>query len=198
MNVRLKKEFAFSTGLVFDGNYAINQYMMTLRMVTNTSDHREQNVAYERVKYWIHNVLDHSVFIQQDSELLPAFLATGQRVITVTEAPVDQIIGIMLYSKLNAIVEERLIITDIELQSVLGDGMIYLHNEHESVGPFANDGWWQDPRPVYNDVAQRARGNKVVTLGRSQEWKDLDLDWEENDEESNTVVFADFKRDETK
>jgi transcriptional regulator CtsR len=113
MNVRLKKEFAFSTGLVFDGNYAINQYMMTVSMVTNTNDHREQNVAYERVKYWIHNVLDHSVLIQQDSELLPAFLATGQRVITVSEAPVDQIIGIMLYSKLNAIDEERLIVVDV-------------------------------------------------------------------------------------
>lgn len=198
MNVRLEKEFAFSAGIVFEGVYNINQYMLKIRMYTNSDDHHEQNVAYERVKYWIHNVLDSSVIVQQDIENLQAFVATGQRVITVTEAPVDQIIGIMLYSKLNAITQDRLIITDVHISSVMGDGMTYLHNENESVGPFAEDGWWQDPRPVFNDIDIRSRGDKVVTLGRPTDWKDLNLDWQEAQEENNTVVFADFKRDETK
>ncbi len=197
MNVRLRREFGFSTGIVFDDRYVINQYFVALKMLTASDDHYQQNIAYERVKYWLHNILDSAVIIQQDHPLIPAYMATGQRVITVSESPVDQIMGIMLYSKLNAITQERLIITDVEIHSVLGDSMIYLHNENESVGPFAEDGWWQDPRPVFNDIRTTNRQDKIVSLDRVLDWKDVDLDWEPTEDKDNTVVFADFKRNET-
>lgn len=196
MNVRLKKDFVFSAGVIFNDNFFINHYAAQLKMMTVSNDTHEQNVAYERVKYWIDNILDSSILIPSSNQKIMAFTETGQRLVTLPEEPVDQVIGIMLYCKLNAITEGKLIITDVEISSQQGDNMIYLHNESENLGPFGADGWWQDSRPKCANIRHQPN-DKIIELVKPPEWKDLGLDWIEDTDSDSTVVFADFKKNET-
>ena len=101
MNVKLKKKFDFASGMVYQKKFLINLYSIELKMVTATNNPTEQNIAYERIHYWIDSVLNDGVLIADDSELISAYRETGQRLITLPTDPVDQIIGFILFSKFN-------------------------------------------------------------------------------------------------
>lgn len=196
MNVRLRKDFVFNTGIVFQDQYLINQYHVTLDMITTDSESYQQNVAYERIKFWLAEIMENSVMIPTGHAKVAAFAETGQRVITLPDEPLDQIIGIMLCCKLNAICEDRLLVTDVELSSKCGEDMIYIHSFDETVGPFSTDGWWNDSKLTYNNIHEHH--DNIVPLSHTTTWKDIGLDWEKTQPQDSKVVFADFKRDETK
>ena len=103
MNVKLKKTFDFATGMVYQKKFLINLYSIELKMVTATNNPTDQNIAYERIHYWIDSVLNDGVLIADDSELISAYRETGQRLITLPTDPVDQVIGFILFSKFNLI-----------------------------------------------------------------------------------------------
>lgn len=195
MNVRISKHLDLIAALVFQEDFLVNQYSININMVTATDDHRQQNIAYDRIKFWLSNMMSHSILIKKDNKLLDAFKSTKARLITLPEEPVDQIIGIMLYSKLNSIVEGRMVITDLDIMSVQGDHTVYYHSEDETLGAFANDNWWNDPSPVFNDLKDTG---KIVSLKQHIDWASQGLQWDDHQQENNTVVFADFGKDETK
>ena len=116
------------------------------------------------------------------------------------EQPIDQIIGIALYSKLNAILEQRMFIHDVTIQSDLGDNVRYLHSDQESLGPLSQLGWWQDASPAHSDFKSPAGKKHVVRLNRTLTWQDLELEWSDVESvesaDDNTVVFAKFGPDE--
>lgn len=199
MNVRLLKNWGWNSGIVHEGEYHINTYALSVDLLTATEDHREQNIAYDRMRHWITEVLTDAVMIEQGHELVDAFLTTGQRVIEMPTGPADQLVGIMLYRKLNAIMEGRIIVTDISVSSDLGDHMVYLHSDGDAEGPFADSGWWSDSRAVFS--SRRPRKNaKVISMSRQSEWIDLGLDWNEvpRSNDPNTVVYAEFPKNENK
>lgn len=197
MNVRLGKNYNWLSGLVWDGEYMINAYEIQLQMITNTADPELQNLAYNRLNYWIHSVMQDSVLLGQENELGTAFQATGQRVITLPEEPVDQLVGMMLYCKLNSIMHPQITITDLAISSRVGDDMIYHHSAEEALGPFAAPGWWQDAGPRWSDAKAKKSRNNVIAINRIPEWKDLDLEWGAAEGKQNSdVLFAQFRKDE--
>lgn len=199
MNVTLKQSFEFSTGLVYQNEFQVNTYSVTLKLLTVSTDSDAQNIAYERMKYWIYRVLQDSVLIDLFSDRLPAYQETGQRLLILPEEPVDQIIGIMLYLKLNSIMENRMVVTRVEISSTAGDNMVYSHYAGEELGPMKIDGWWSDPKPIWGTAKKPRGNNKVIELGRMPEWGDLDLDWNSpGEKENSTVVFADFNKNDDK
>ena len=194
----MRKTFVWSSGIIYQDRFLINNYEAKIDMISASEDHREQNIAYERIKSWMYEVLNGSILIQSEDPKLASCIDTGTRVLILPEPPVDQVLGMMLYCKLNAIVEDRLIVTDVEISSVAGDGMSYLHSEDENVGPFMNVGWWQDPRPIWSFTRSSAT-DKIIALNRPLEWKDYELEWPESEDMNNdSVVFAKFNRDEEK
>lgn len=183
---------------MYENRLIVNQYQLVVDLLTVSTDHHQQNVAYERMKYWIHEVMDQSILIGQHSDMLDLVAQLSDRVIAVPGEPVDQVVGIMLYLKLNAIMENRMIVTDVEICSSQGDYTSYLHNTRENLGAdLEQDGWWSDLRPVWTTLKSRDQG-KVVSLDRGPDWKDRGLDWDEvGDTAQDSVVFANFKKDET-
>lgn len=199
MNVKLKKSFKFYTGLVCDNEFAINIYDVVLHMTTISTDSEQQNIAYDRICYWINEVLNDSVLIGADSGVLDAYKATGQRLIVFPQIPVDQVVGSMLCLKLNAIAEDRMAVTGVELASSYGDNVVYLHHAGEEVGLLNGKGWWTDSRPFWADINKRKAVNNVISMNRMPEWSDLNLAWENPTERQNdNVVFAEFPKNENK
>lgn len=193
MNVRLRKKFVWSAGLIVQEHFHINHYETDVSMITMTDDNREQNICYERMVTWIHEIANGSIMIEASDPAHTTWLKTDARVLSLPHQPVDQIIGMMLYSKLNAIAENRIMITDVNISSSMGDDMMYLHDHQESLGPFTSSGWWQDPRPTWSHEKRNNIG-KVIRLDRLPEWSDYDLEWQQSDTSGSTdsVVFAKF------
>ena len=193
-------------GVYYDDRLQMNEYTTKIYMMTNTYNPEDHNIALNRIKYFICNELDNTIFINSNDEINCRKLSSvGLNITTLPGEPVDQLVGIMLLTKLATIVEERMIIGEVEMSSVLGDGIVYIHSENETSDDLAIPDWWNSIDLVHCDP-DLIEGEKVVTMHKSSVWRDLDLQWpdiEDNtpddDETGNTVVFADFKRlDDTK
>ena len=197
MNVRLTKTWQWQSGTVQYDTFFINSYSARIQMYTTGMDATEHATAYERMDHWFSEVMQDSVMISVDYAKLKHYAQTGQRLLVFPEDPVDQLVGIMLCLKLNAITEGRLIITDVDLGSINGADMVYRHNHSEACGPLSSPGWWTDPRPNWASASSRGAPGKVVSLSRTPEWNTLELDWtSSHDNKQSAVVFADFDRDE--
>lgn len=196
MNVRLKHTMPFTAGVYYDGEMRMNHYTMHLHMTTNSSDAVSHNVAFERLKYFVYNKLDSTIFINSShTQQCENFVNAGLSITTMPGEPVDQLIGLMLYYKLNAIMEDRIIVDETEISSMLGENMTYLHseNEHTDIGVLPD--WWTTSDATNNDFVLLDT-NKVVSMHTNTVWRDMDLLWPDMPvavETGNIVVFRDFK-----
>jgi hypothetical protein len=177
-------------------------------MMTTTPDAESNNVAFERIKFFVNEVLDSGVFIfKDDVEQCKLLSNAGVKIITLPDEPVDQIIGIMLYCKLNAICEDRMIVGEVEISSAHGGDVTYIHSDDEPVGPYDQEGWWNESNLVHYHRAITETEN-IMSLSSAAAWRDLNLQWPDDDIEpdnskiepddtGNTIVFVNFKKDET-
>ncbi len=186
----------FTAGVYYGGEMRMNHYTAVLHMTTNSSDAVSHNVAFERIKYFVYNKLDSTIFINGNHEQQCAnFVSAGLSITTMPGDPVDQLIGLMLYYKLNAIMEDRIVVDETEISSMLGENMVYLHsdNEHTDVGVLPD--WWTATDATNNDLVLLDT-NKIVSMHANTVWRDMDLLWPDSPaaaETGNIVVFRDFK-----
>jgi len=201
MNVRLRYEMTFTAGIYYAQQMKMNNYDLIIHFSTNTESVEDHNIALERIKYFVDEILDSTIFIQQGrTEQLKLFSDAGCKVTTLPEEPVDQIVGMMLYTKFDAITEDYLKIVEIELASSLGGNVYYKHNLLESLGPLEDPGWWSQNNLVHNDLSSINDDVKIYKIARDISWHDVDLHWttDETPEPTTTaeIVFGRFQRDE--
>ena len=198
MNVKLQYDLEFMAGVYFENQLHINSYSVNLQLLTQTKDAASTNIAMERLKCFVHFDLGNTVFINQNQpEKAEMLQILGANVTTLPEDPVDQIVGIMLFAKLNAIMEGRMIVTRLDISSVMGDDIWYQHEEEDALGPFAEDGWWHRPGTQHNNIDVETGSDKVVKVN-PHSWSEYGFVWpeEQNENSGNTVVFANFSRNE--
>jgi len=201
MNVRLQYTANFNAGIYYNGQMQMNNYVAKIYMLTNTPDGTASNVALDRIKHFIYTQIDSSILIDSENqEQCQKYVAANLNVTTFPGDPVDQLVGIMLYYKLKAITEDRMLIGEVEISSTLGEGLIYIHGDNENVNDVTIPDWWESVDLVHCD-RELIDSDKVVNMHHTSVWRDLDLAWPdieddtpEGHETGNTVVFADFKR----
>lgn len=200
MNVRIAQLVGFNAGAWYDGALEMNQYTVKLWMITQSVSADEQNVAFRRAKYFIYNELESTIFVDSSDESKCAELArAGLDITTLPGEPADQLIGIMLFHKLNAIMEGRIALLEVEISA--GDAVIYLHGENETSESLPIPDWWTSADLTHSDFTS-VDSDKVLSIPQGTSWRDLDLAWPNtpsDDNSGNIVVFADFKQsDDTK
>lgn len=199
MNVRLQYNLEFSGAIHIDGALRINQYQVNLNLETQSADRAAINVAMDRLKCFVNLELADAVFVnQQERDLCELLQMIGANVVSLPDDPVDQIIGLMLFCKLNAIMEGVMAITALDICSNLGDNVWYEHTEEDAVGPLAAPGWWHNSGTVHNDLTESENTDKVVKV--LHPWAEYGLLWPEAvdkiKENEHTVVYAKFPRHE--
>lgn len=193
MNVRIQYPAEFLAAAYWDDTVLMNCYTVRCEMITGTDNAVEQNVALERLKWILFHAMQNSVFVDaREKAVIKRLEAAGLRTVPLPAPPVDQVVGMMLYSKLEAVMEGRISVTQLSLSSELGENVIYYQNNMESLGPVAQPGWWQNPEPVCSDARSTA---KVVSIEAGQTWKSLDLHWTQDDSDAKSNVVA-FRKDE--
>lgn len=204
MNVRISYETDFLAAFYLPTDpprpsVMVNRYHLRLDMVTMSENHSAINTAMERLKVFIADHMTHTVFVSQiHQEKIATLMSLGINTTSLPEDPVDQIVGLMLFAKLNAIMCGRLRIHSLDLASDMGDGVWFGHMDHESQGPFAQDGWWNHSNSSHNDVSAGHSPN--VSHLAADIWKEYDLEWPDNtrvDIEAK-VLYADFTDNATK
>ena len=198
MNVRLQYTMNFTAGVHYHEQMIMNNYMLKVFMITNTAVAENTTIAFERLKYFIAE-LDSTIFVNSEEQLAcQKYVNAGIKITTLPVDPVDQIIGVMLFHKLNAIMEDRIIMVETELSSVLGDSMVYIHSENETADNLVIPEWWMTPDLVHCDT-DLIDNDKVLAIHQTGAWRELDLGWIDTvqPDQTGNIVFADFKRDET-
>jgi hypothetical protein len=203
MNVKIGYTSHFIAGVWWDSRLIMSTYTVTFKMITATDSAQDTNTALDRLRYMVEEYLVDSVFIKEtDVDQIKLLRAAGIKVITMPEEPVDQIIGMMLYSKINAVMEGCMLIRSIMLSSTAGDDVIYEHDLQESVAPFDQPGWWNIPTPACETETRPDLNDKVFVLSATNQWRDLGLEWvsdaADNDQDSNVLVFTEFRNDKDK
>ena len=198
MNVELEKTFSFPSVLVGANTGPwINHYDVQIQMRVTTDVSSEYDIAYRRMKFWFQDIMHSAVLIHKDDAKLRSWRDTGMTCLDFPEHPVDQLLGLMLMSKLTAIVEGRMEILRVSVCSPADDWVTYFCDQTDNLHWFEQSGWWRDPGPMCctPDSTYRKSG-KVISLTRTQDWKQHDLDWVQTEDVSgNVAIIENFDRD---
>lgn len=192
MNTRIERDFEFQAAVHFEDRFLMNTYTVSLSMLVSTDSIREQNVAMDRMTYFLGEYLESCVFVKSsEKKVIEKYVAAGLKVSTLPEEPYDQIINMLLLLKLNAITEKRLIITDIRLTSKLSDGVSFCYDNEDVYGPFEQMGWWHESGTSISDLhrVQNKKDKIVKLVNNSNEWNECSLMWQEKPKKSSEIVF---------
>lgn len=195
MATRIEREFAFQAAVHFEGNFLMTVYELVLYMEVDTASIKEQNIAMDRITYFLDECLSNSVFVEAtDKKAIEKYLQADIKVATLPEEPYDQIITILLLSKLNAITEGKLQVNSISLRSGLSDDVKFLYSiyEIENTGnPFRNKGWWSDSSTLISDINKSNKKDKIVRLVKQNcDWANVGLDWEQKEHTATEIIFS--------
>lgn len=203
MNVKIGYTSHFVAGVWWDDRLIMSTYTVTFKMITASDSAVDTNTALDRLKYMVEEYLPDSVFIKETNiDQIELLRAAGIKTVVMPEEPVDQIIGIMLYSKIGAIMDGRIMLRSVMISSTAGDDVIYEHDLSESTAPFDQPGWWIQPTPTCESETQQETKTNLFVLTPTNQWRDLGLEWvsdaDDDVENGNVLVFTEFRNDKNK
>lgn len=188
-------DFEFTAGVHSGEELAMNVYRFSVEMVLSDENGENHSIAFNRIKHFIYTEIDSTIFIRvENRDKCLNLIDAGLDITTLPFEPTDQVINIVLFQKLNAIMEDKVVIVHSSLQSINGGNVIYFYESGEPAGLFEEPGWWSEPNLVHCD--SRLLGSNVVNMQHSAIWRDLDLLWfsEITESEDSSVVVADFSK----
>lgn len=200
MNVKISRGFQFSCMVLGEktDHAQINLYTLGLDMTALSQDSTYYNIAYDRVKFWVQDIMQDAILISQHHPQLSQWQSTGNRCIIFPQDPVDQLVGVMMLSKLNALTEQNLEINCLSISSAFDDNVCYFFEAGETHDIANMPDWWLDSRPIWS-MQDKIRGGtkKIMYLTRSRDWKDYGLDWAQSENPQSATVTS-FVKDEEK
>jgi len=202
MNVKLRTVVGFIAGIYYNERLHMANYMLRLEITTNTTNTYNQNIALDRIHFFINEIVNSSIIISSNSQLkqIRDYAKAGLNVIELPMEPFDQVVSLALMQKLNSICEQNVIITEIDLTGSLSDGVSYQTNLTDPRGEFSKTGWWNDPElNWYDRNILTSNKESIVRLDKRLTWQEVHLAWEEDKKprdpkKDNTVVVGKFKR----
>jgi len=190
LGTRISREFNFLAAVYFEKNFLMNSYDVSLTFTVETDSIHEQNIAMDRVKFFVNQQLENCVFVQDtETKLIDKYRDAGLKVCCIPDEPYDQIITILMLYKINAICEGRLVATDIQLNSMLSDDVGFLYDiEDLTVQHPYKSGWWtENSTTITNNVS--GKKEKIVKLVKKYDWASLGLDWKER-KDCSEIIFS--------
>lgn len=184
MITRIERDIFFVAGIHFEDAYHINTYDISLSMLVETDVPKEHHIAMDRLDFFIKNIVTNSVFVDEgDHGVIEKYIDAGINVITLPNEPFDQIVAMVILLKLNAIMENRIKITDITICSLLGEGIRYpiVTETAENADIMVGDKWWyrSDTDTTNQNVFCLEPENNVVKLFDDSVWAEHNLSWKD-------------------
>lgn len=179
MSTKITKDFVFMAAIHFENSFMNNLYEMTANMTVETEDAREQNIAIERLMYFIQEQIENSIFIHEsEKEAIQKYKAAGIKICTVPDDPYDQIVGLVLVNKFNAIMENRIVVNEIIFGSKLSNLIKFNISSEAATEEYPGNYWWNDSSSNIS-LKSKSGKDKIVNFSefKSQDWNKLELSW---------------------
>lgn len=177
INAEIEKDFTFLTSIHFEDKFFVNLYEMKAYMQILTENAIEQNIAIERLNYFLGEYIDSAVLVKESEEdAINKYRAAGLKICTTPEEPFDQIVGMILINKCNAIMEGRIVMSDITFGSKLSN-LIKFNIDHETAAAEFAGKYWYNKHTL--SLHNKTKKDKIVNLFEQNDWKDVGLTWKE-------------------
>ncbi len=178
MNTRIERDFCFQTGLHFEDTFHIGVYDITLSMLVETESIKEQNIAMDRIIYFLHEVIQNSVLVHSSNQdVIEKYQSVDLKVCELPDEPYDQILAMILLLKLNSVAEERVKITDLVIGSSLSDGVRFNIVSEVAESAFSGKYWWNSPCVAMNSRDFEIGNHTKVIKLFTDDWVNLGLSW---------------------
>lgn len=186
MSAKISKDFGFRSGIYFGDKFLINDFRITLNLLVQTDSIREQNIAMERIEWFLTQKIDSNLFINSEkTKNIDLFRKAGIDIITLPEDPYDQIIGMVLLLKINSILEKKLSATNIAIESLMSDNVKFHIDLETAEAVLSDNNWYNNSSTETNDLANNDYSSKIVKLFDNQ-WTEIGLTWKEKKEKRAT------------
>lgn len=191
MNVKLDWHSDFLGICAYDDKIFPNHFHVDLHMVTQTEDARHQNIAFDRMKVIVNELFAHSIFVSHTNPLMKKLSEIyPEKMVVLPEEAYDQVVGIALYCKINAVLEKVITCNRVRISSKFGEHVWYEFETGDAMGPFSQatklkgrrkkvTPWWHRSDLMTFD----AQGDITVTS-----WEDLELGWEDSGVKTETLM----------
>lgn len=200
MNVKITYNTDFLAGVHWDEHFLMNNYYVTVDMLTNTADTLNQNIALSRIRHVMEEQLQDCYFVNLiDAAAIEQLQLAGIKFSELPEQPVDQIVGMILFAKFSAVAEQQLLIQSVKVSSVLGDRIIYEHSKDDKAA-FTSDAWWNSASPYCSDIDTPGYNNSICLVNGTKRWRELGMHWNQqeslNSEVGNVLIFDEHRNDQ--
>lgn len=194
-NIIWKAEFMANA--VFDNDILPNLYKIKTDLVPNTPDILQQNIALERLKTMVEGIFQMGMLCSIENPLIETLLEeTDNKIIFLPDDPYDQLLAIVLHSKLNSILEERFFIDYLSLSSYQGGDLEYTHDSAVFDYPeiiTANilddhKAWWARPDMSTMDLITEDKKGKRTLHKQEIDWADIELGWDSDIEKEGKII----------
>ena len=173
---KIQRQAAFLAATVFKDQITFNSYSVTLYIDIITDKHTDQIIAMERLDYMFYEQFNNCFFIGEKCVLTDKLAELNCRICVLPEEPYDQLVSLMLYVKLNSILDGKFYISDLSLEGSANSEISYLVDEETNIGPFNKPGWYTKNSATITTLPK----SKIVEISKiiDQEWADIGLGWE--------------------
>ena len=88
MGTRISRDFDFLSAVYFEGNFLLNSYNVSLTFTVETDSIHEQNIAMDRIKFFVNQQLENCVFVQDtETKIIEKYQHAGLKVCCLPEEP---------------------------------------------------------------------------------------------------------------
>ena len=124
------RSFSWSTdfrSLIIVGNELYhNEYNIKCHITPVTADLEEQNKYFERLKSLFELIFANTIISWRDETLFEILKDhSDNRFVELPKPPYDQVMAAVCFTKANAVLEGKILVTQLELSSYQGDGISY-------------------------------------------------------------------------
>ena len=135
-----------------------NDTEVSLHMTPMTNNPQEQHTAFEKYKYVMSRFMQDSIFITNNEKEHTAFANLKNDVIDFFSRPIDQVVGVCLLAKLNAIAGEYLQVSAVEIDSYQGENLKFIITNDSPEYALMNESgiknaWWFEKSPRFSNFA---------------------------------------------
>lgn len=201
---RMKNDFDFVAGVHVGDQLYFNHYRLTIDFYTNSDVMQDHNIAVDRLNYFIQEIASRSIFVSEtDYNAIIKYTNAEIPVLTVpAPGPFDPVVLAVVVTKMNAVLEDTLVISDAEIISSVGGFITYVWDAaddedeiHDLVDEADDTKWWNAPGPRFSsypedtDVEEFEEDNTTLIT-----WETLNLHWmedrEDDDDGSLEIIFT--------
>lgn len=139
----------FNCSLIHNDFIYPNQYNISVSMIPAGQDEELFKIGFKKLKYFIYDYLDNSILIKEQHPLINELISIKNNTIQLPNNTNDLILATVLFHKFSAILKNNIIITEITIDSRIGDHVKYTVNtsNHE----LDKNAWWNNNGVETND-----------------------------------------------